>query len=329
MEWQSSFTRREVLSLGLAAGLSSTLLTSPWPRRAWAQEAALKAGYLSISACVQYFAAKEQGFFKAEGLKIEDQPARVGAMIMEGIVSGSFELGFTNTVDIAQINLKGISVKIIYPGVIISATHPYSQMMVPLDSGIQSVKDFAGKSIGVAAARSSIDLSIFNWLEKNGVDPKAVKIVELGFAGIVPGLKSKQVDAVLAVEPAIAVIVGQKIGRSVGFPHGALGSQVLVVAYMALESWIEKNPQKAQAIVRALDKATQWLMEHPEALPGIMERNARIKEDLARKMIQPGLTRVARKVDLQSFIDVAAKFNHIPRSLDVCTLFSKYSPKEC
>lgn len=177
--------------------------------------------------------------------------------------------------------------------------------------------------------RSSVELILLSWLQANGADPEKVSLVGVGADGIVPAVKSRQFDAAYAIEPALTIIKGQKLGDSIAFPRVAPGSAVLVTGFIAHEAWIEKNVETAQAIVRALDKATQWLMAHPQEIPGIMVRHVRIEESLARQMITPGLTRVARKGELQPFLDAAVKFKFIPRPVDACTLLSKYCPADC
>jgi hypothetical protein len=41
-----------------------------------------------------------------------------------------------------------------------------------------------------------------------------------------------------------------------------------------------------------------------------------LEESLARQMIHPGLTRAARRADLQPFLDVAGKFKFIVRTVN-------------
>ncbi len=328
MDSQQTFTRRQALALGIGAGLSSLWLSGPLGRRAWAKEVTLKAAYNTFASLVQYFAAKEQGLFQGEGIKLEDAftPPH---LTMPGLASSQFDFAFHNMLDIVQINVKGVSIKVVYPGAILSEKYPYSQLVVPTGSSIRTAKDLEGRKIAVSLVRSSIELILLSWLTANGVDPEKVSLVQVGIDGIIPAVKSRQFDAVYAIEPALTVIKGQKLGEAIAFPQVTLGSQVLVTGYIAREAWIEKNPDTVQAIVRVLDKATQWLMAHPQEIPGIIARNAKIEESLARQMIPPGLTRVARKGDLQPFFDAATKFKFIPQRVDACTLLSKYCPQEC
>ncbi len=328
MSLERAFTRREVLALGVAASASATWLGGPRLRSAWGKETAVKASYFAISAMVQYYAAKEQGLFQAEGLKLEDTFVP-GHLVMQSVVSGQVDFTHTNTLDIAKMNLQGVSVKILYPAATISERNPYAQIAVPAGSLLKTAKELEGRKIAVPALRSTIDLAVINWLAANGADPGKVSLISVGFDGIIPAIKSKQFDAVYAIEPDLVIIKGQKLGEPIAVPHLALGSQVLLTGYVARESWIDKNPEVAQAVVRVLDKATQWLMAHPQEVPGLVARNTRMEEGLARQMVQPGLTRVARKADLQPFLDVAARINYTPRPLDACTLFSKYCPQAC
>lgn len=322
-----AFTRREVLALGVGASVSSTRLGGPTLRSAWAQTP-VKASYFAISAAIQYYAAKERGLFQAEGLKLEDSFVP-GHLVVEGLVSGQVGFTFTNVLNIAQINLKGVSVKILYPGTTISEKNPYTQLVVPAGSPIKTAKDLEGKKIAVTQLRTTAELTTRAWLAANGADPEKVSFVGVGFTGIVPALKGKQFDAAFAIEPDLAVIKAEKLGESLAIPHLPLGPEVLITGYIARESWIEKNSEAAQAVARALDKATQWLMANPQEVAGIIVRNTKIQEGLARQMIHPGLTRVARQADLQPLLDMAVKFKFLAQPVGACSLFSKYCPQAC
>jgi len=328
MGLERAFTRRQLLALGVGAGAASTGLGGPLLRRAWGRETTVKAGYFALSAFIQYYAAKERGLFQAEGLKLEDAFVP-GHLVVEGVVSGQVEFTFTNTLNIAQINLKGVSIKILYPGVTISEKYPYTQLVVPAGSPVKAAKDLEGKKIAVTQLRTTAELTTRAWLAANGADPEKVSFVGVGFDGIIPALKSKQFDAAFAIEPDLVIIKAQKLGEVIANPYLPLGPEVLLTGYIARESWIDKNPETAQAVVRVLDKATQWLMANPREIPGIIVRNTRMDEGLASRMIHPGLTRVARKTDLQPLLDMSEKFKFLPRSLDACTLFSKYCPQAC
>lgn len=327
MDFSTTFRRRDLLTVGVG-GLATAWLGG-WPgAAAWAKEVTLKAAYNRFASLMQYFAAKEQGFFQAEGIKLDDAftPPH---LTMPGLASNQFDFAFHNMLDIAQINLKGVSVKIVYPGAVLSEKHPYSQIVVPSGSPVRTAKDLEGRKVAVALLRSSVELLMKSWLVANGADPEKVTLVAVGADGVVPAVKSRQFDAVYAIEPALSIITGQKIGEAIAYPQIVPGSPLLVTGFIAREAWLEKNGDTAQAIVRALEKSTRWLMDHPGEIPGIMVRNSRIEESLARKMIHPGLTLVARRADLQPFFDAAVKFKLIPSPVEACSLLSPYCPREC
>ena len=324
---ERAFTRRELLALGMGAGVTSIWL-DPLRRSAWGKETAVRASYFALSAFIQYYAAKEQGLFRAEDLKLEDAFVP-GHLVVEGVVSGQFDFSFTNVLNIAQINLKGVSIKILYPGTTISDRNPYTALVVPAGSRIKTARDLEGRKIAVTQLRTTAELTTKIWLAANGADPEKVSFVGVGFDGIIPAVKSKQFDAAFAIEPDLVVIKEQKLGEPIAVPHVVLGSEILITGFIAREAWIEKNPETAQAVVRVLDKATQWLMANPREIPGLIVRNTRIEEGLAGRMILPGLTRVARKADLQPLLDASEKFKFLSRSVDACSLFSKYCPQTC
>ncbi len=326
METGKTWNRRKVLVAVAAAGLSWAGLSG---RNSQAQTHNLKAAYNKFASMFQYFAAKEQKFFEAEGIKVEDAftPPPVA---IPGLLSGQFDLAFHNILDIAQINLKGSSVKILFPGAMLTDKFPYAQLVVPAGSTIKTARDLEGKKIGVALLRSAIDLDVTIWLAANGVDPKKVTFVGTGIDGVVPTIKSKQVDAAYVIEPALTVIKGQKLGEVIAVPPAAqTGGGYMSTGYIARESWIERNPELAQAIVRALDKATQWLAANPKEVPGLISRNSGIPDALAQQMVLPGTTRMVRRENIQPYLDAAAKFGFIEKTVNACGLLSKYCPQSC
>ncbi len=66
--------------------LASTLFAQPIKR--------LKVGYIPIVGGLPYFASLNNGYFQAEGLKIDGTPLWGGPFILRAIVGGSVDLGF-------------------------------------------------------------------------------------------------------------------------------------------------------------------------------------------------------------------------------------------
>ena len=317
-------SRRKMLAGAVAAGMSAAVA----PRAAIAADFELKLAYNRFASLFQFFAAKEQGFFQNAGLKLTDT-FTPPPLAIPGLLSGQHDVAFHNILDIAQINLKGGKIKIIHAGTMLSPENPYTQLIVPTGSQVKTAKDLEGGKIAVPFVRSTLDLDLLSWLVANGADPKKVGIVGVGIDGIIPAVQSKQFEAVYAIEPAVSVIKAQNFGHQIAFPASASVSGYMATAFIAREEWIEKNLLIAKAVVDVLDKATDWLVANPGEIPGLVSRHTGIEPKLAAQMIHPRPLRVARKADIQPFLDVAAKFEHIPRAIDACSMISSVCPQEC
>ena len=143
MSSHKTLTRRDVLTLGMGAGLSSAWLCGPLLGSARGDETAVKASYFGISALIRYYAAKEQGVFRAEGMKLGESFVP-GHLVMQSVVSGQVDFTMTNTLDIAKINLQGVRIKILYPAATIDKEHPHAQLVVPAGPAIKAAKDLEG-----------------------------------------------------------------------------------------------------------------------------------------------------------------------------------------
>jgi NitT/TauT family transport system substrate-binding protein len=319
MNSRRMFTRRDVLAAGIAGALSLGWRGA----RAQAARFTIKASYNTFASMLQFFAAREQKFFDAEGIRLEDANVNP-ALTMSGIISGQYEVGFHNILDISQIHLKGTDIKIFHAGVIQSHQFPYSQMVVPNGSPIKTAKDLAGKRIAVALVRASIDVSIYSMLTEVGVDPASVSLVQVGIDGIIPALSSGKFDAVYCIEPALTIAKVQKLGTAL--PYGGL--DYMTTGYIAREAWLDKNPDAARAFIRALDRSTEWLNANAKEIPGLIARNSKLDPKLAQQIILPGPLTVVRKSDMQPFLDYATKHGLLPRAVNACDLLAPICPKD-
>jgi NitT/TauT family transport system substrate-binding protein len=220
--------------------------------------------------------------------------------------------------------VKNTDIKIFHAGVIQSHKYPYSQMVVPNGSPIKSAKDLAGKRIAVALVRGAIDVSIYSMGTEAGIDPNTMSLVQVGIDGVIPALSSGQFDAVYCIEPALTIAKVQKLGT----PLPYTGLDYMATGYLAREAWLDKNPDAARAFIRALDRSTEWINANPKEAPGLIVRNSKLDPKLAQLMILPGPLSIARKSEMQPFLDYAFKQGLIARAVNACDLMSPLCPKD-
>src|SRR5215212_2876 len=89
-----------------------------------------------------------------------------------------------------------------YPGLVL--------VVSPSHNGeIKSIKDLAGKKVGVSAPGSSTDFFLKYLLKKNGLDPAGTSVIGVGLgATAVAAMQQGQIDAAVMLDPSITVLQG-------------------------------------------------------------------------------------------------------------------------
>jgi NitT/TauT family transport system substrate-binding protein len=136
---------------------------------------------------------------------------------------------------------------------------------------IKSVKDLAGKKVGVSAPGSSTDFFLKYLLRKHGVDPAKVPVIGIGLDDTaVAAMDQGQVDAAVMLDPAVTLMQGKYPDlklladtRSEKDTLEVFGGLYPGGAIYATVDWIGKHPKESQALADALVETLRWIHSHP------------------------------------------------------------------
>ncbi|MFD3262118.1 ABC transporter substrate-binding protein [Paenibacillus lentus] len=146
-------------------------------------------------AAVPYYApmyvAKEQGFFKEEGLDVDFVYADA-ASIVKNVAAGNVQFGFPNADSVITAKAQDIPVKVVHT----TYQHGLGATIFKKDKGISSPQDLKGKTIAVTSFGSPNYIQLQVMLEKNGMSTKDVNTKIVGTGAIVNALVNDQVDAI-------------------------------------------------------------------------------------------------------------------------------------
>ena len=139
-----------------------------------------------------------QGFFKAAGLDIEITYTEGGASNEQAVISGSVDIAIeTGFLGILAAYVKGAPVRVISPA---STGAPEVYWYAKAGSGITSLKDAHGKSVGFSNPGSSSNLILLQLLKEAGVTD--AKLVPVGASqNGLPIIMTGQLDICYAVPP--------------------------------------------------------------------------------------------------------------------------------
>ncbi len=156
----------------------------------------------------------------------------------------------------------------------------WAAIVVPAGSDITSVEQLAGRSV---AATKGTDPYFFllQSLEEHGVALGDVEVQNLQHADGKAALESGAVDAWSGLDPLMAASEATAgstlIYRNIDFnTYGFLN---------ATEEFIESNPDLAQVVLDAYEKAREWAIENPEETARILSEVSAIDLGIAEKVI--------------------------------------------
>ncbi len=161
-------------------------------------------------ACLCYLPtvlAKQLGEFDKAGLAVDLVDLKGGSDALKAVLGGSADVVsgyFDHCVNLAAKKQELVSFVVYdrYPGLVL--------VVSPSHTGeIKSIKDLAGKKVGVSAPGSSTDFFLKYLLKKNGLDPTSAAVIGVGLgATAVAAMEQGQIDAAVMLDPAVTVLQG-------------------------------------------------------------------------------------------------------------------------
>jgi len=217
--------------------------------------------------------AKQLGEYDKAGLAVELVDIKGGSDALKAVLGGSADVVsgyFDHCVNLAakKQELQAFVVYDRYPGLVLVVSPSHTRE-------ISSIKDLAGKKVGVSAPGSSTDFFLKYLLKKNGLDPASASVIGVGLgATAVAAMEQGQIDAAVMLDPAVTVLQGSHPDLKIlsdtrtqkdtldtfggEYPGGALYSTV---------AWINGHEKETQALTNAMLATIGWIHSHsPEEI---------------------------------------------------------------
>jgi len=254
----SVISRRDALA-GLGAGLVVARIA---PTRA-ADLPLVRVSIVPIFAVAAHFAAEKQGYFAEQGISVSTQPVQGGAVGIPGLVSGSFDVLYANSISCMTALERGIDLRFIAEGAPVPLQPPDpGALLIRKGEPLYSGKDFEGKIIGVNAKFDIQWLVMQGWVKKTGGDVDKITYREVPLPSMLDAIRGKQVDGALVLDPFMTIGLRDPAFERAGWPLSTampgLPTSFWIVAAAVAE-------QKRDAIRRyqaAFLKGGQWINAH-------------------------------------------------------------------
>jgi ABC-type nitrate/sulfonate/bicarbonate transport system substrate-binding protein len=276
---------------------------------------------------VGVYVAQEKGFFKGQGLDVDIQHSD-GSQHVQLLAAGKIQFA---TADAAQVLRRRAETGIPIVAVALIGQTGQQGWVTLADSGIDDPADWVGKTVGF---RNTIPPDFHAILKANGVDPNAVKTVNIGFQPPTLLLEGK-VDVYpvfLSNEPDIIRRQGKEVTV---FQAADYGVPTLGLTYISNEDFIASHPDTVERFLKAALRGIQYTIDNPEEAVEIVLRYAPQEDaDHQRFMLDTEIagaySRVTTENGLgwqteeqwQALADTLLEFGALEKAVDVNAAFT-------
>jgi NitT/TauT family transport system substrate-binding protein len=242
----------------------------------------VRVGYFGTICEAPLFAAYENGFFKEQGLDVEMVRGDANSL-REGLALNKLDVTDGVLMQWIKPIEQGLNVKFtagIHTGCI--------QILAGSKTGIKTVKELAGKRVGVPAIGGGPHNLASRALFTSGIDPKTgVTWRVFPMAELELALEKGEIDALASADPIAQMIVDKGKARSIlNSAKTEPYNQEYCCLVVVNGKFVKENPEAAAAATRAILKAARWVSKNPQAaarlsvdkkyVPGNPELNAKI-----------------------------------------------------
>ena len=222
-----------------------------------------------------YFYAQKMGWYKQAGLDVDFETGRGSAASAQKVGAGQSQLGLSDMAGVLLFRGKGLDAVGIMN---VYANSPQGLYWLK-SSGIQSVKDLAGKKIGNPAGDGARTM----WpalAKKVGIDPASVTWVNIDANAKLSALKSKTIDATTSFFN-LHHVFARELGSDMGFlAWKDAGVNPYGNSIIANGPWLKANQDKAEKFVKVTQRAFAECAKTPDpCINALVEAAGALKFD--------------------------------------------------
>jgi len=206
-----------------------------------------------------FAAAVAEGYYKAVGLDVKLVEGNGSGNTSQLVASGRSQLAYADAVAVSQLIAKGAPMKILST---IYQSNP-NEVSALKKTGIKSIKDLAGKKVGVPSGSSQTTmLPLF--LKANNLTETDVNLINMPATSMVPALLQGQVDAILGSIDAYQIQAEAQGAQLDNFRFADYGVPTVSTSIFANDTFIKENPDLIRKFIAASLKGWSFALDNPE-----------------------------------------------------------------
>ncbi|HXQ54032.1 MAG TPA: ABC transporter substrate-binding protein [Stellaceae bacterium] len=223
----------------------------------------VRVSIVPIFVVAPHVAADRLGYFTAEGIAVATQPVQGGTVGIPGLIGGSFDVLYSNSVSVMTALDRGIDLRIIAEGTRIPVKPPDpAALLQRKGGGLQSGKDLEGKTIGINARFDIQWLIAQAWIKQTGGDPGKVSYREVPLPSMLDALANGLVDAAVLVDPFLTVGLGDARFELLDWAQSKVMPGLPSSLWVVSGKVAETKADLVRAYVRGFLKGAEWVNAH-------------------------------------------------------------------
>ncbi|MEV7326170.1 ABC transporter substrate-binding protein [Streptomyces sp. NPDC093970] len=249
---------------------------------------AVKVGIIPIVDVAPLYLGQKEGFYGKRGLKLSMTLAQGGAAIVPGVTSGQFQFGFSNMTSLMIARSNNVPVRAIANGVASTgvAGKDFGGLVVKKGSDITSARQLEGRKVAVNTLKNINETAVRESVRRAGGDPDRVSFVELAFDQMPAALDRGQIDAAMAVEPALAAMKLQGAAE-IASPLVDVAKNLTVAMYFTSTSYARQNPGVVKRFQEATAESLAYADAHPDEVRQIVTTYTKTPADVLAAVTLP------------------------------------------
>ncbi|MEQ1650008.1 MAG: ABC transporter substrate-binding protein [Hyphomicrobiaceae bacterium] len=221
--------------------------------------------------------AEEKGFFKTENLDFKFVMGNAGTHGRQSLAAGQALFAHGDASHPLQLSTRGKKAKIIMASQVISSIANIVVRKDLFDAGINSIEKLGNykRPDGSKPVIAATAIGSGTWMygtyamETAGFGDKINWVAGGGLKTMLPGLETKQFDAIIAVPSWVVEAEAKGFGKAVfntsipGTFEKAFGGTVPVLVIYTLEETIQNDKAMVQSFVNGMYQAMKWVKATP------------------------------------------------------------------
>jgi NitT/TauT family transport system substrate-binding protein len=251
--------RKSIRRLFVGAAIASGLVLAAGNVGAANTPITFQLNWVAGGANAGFAAAVAEGFYKDAGLDVTLVQGNGSGNTAQLVANGRSEIAYADAVAVSQLIAKGAPMKVLST---VYQSNP-NEVSALKKTGIKSIKDLAGKKVGVPSGSSQTTMLPL-LLKANNLKESDVNLINMPPTAMVPSLLQGQVDAILGSVDSYQIQLEAQGAQTDNYMFADHGVPTVSTSIFASDNYIKNNPEVVKKFIAASLKGWYFALDNPE-----------------------------------------------------------------